>query len=169
MEFQKVSFEQWKKDIDVKGVDDTMLMKWYHDIKLPKQGAKHSMGVDFYMPYGVHVLPHNKCKIATGIRWICDEPEKYGMLIAPRSSTGIKLGLRLVNTIGVIDGTYWQSDNLGEIYLVFENTTDEEVVLPQGKAVAQGIIVPYIIPDGAQSDVDRNGGIGSSDNTVGHV
>ena len=48
------------------------------------------------------------------------------MLIVPRSSTGIKLGLRLLNTIGIIDADYYLADNEGHIMLFMENTTDED-------------------------------------------
>lgn len=172
MHFEKVSLNRWAKDIDIKGVDGKTLMKWHNEIKLPQQSSKCSMGMDFFMPYGVHILPHNKCKIATGIRWVCDTEEEkaqYGMVVAPRSSIGAKLGLRLTSTLGYIDADYSEADNEGDIYLIFENTTDKQVVLPQGKAVAQGIIQKYYVPNGAESDAQRTGGIGSTDNTEGHV
>lgn len=171
MRFEKVSLNRWAKDIDIKGIDGLTLKRWHEEIILPKQGAEHSMGIDFFCPYQVSILPHNKIKIATGIRWVCDEDDdkNYGMIIAPRSGLGTKYGMRLLNTIGVIDSTYFESDNEGEIYLVFENPSDEVIDIPKGKAIAQGIIIPYFVPKSARSEVQRNGGLGSSDNTEGHV
>ena len=170
MYFEKVSFEQWCKDVPLQNVPTLTLKNWYENIILPTQGSMYSMGIDFFMPYTVGILPHNQVKIPTGIRWVCEEwdndnvdnDREYGMLIVPRSSTGVKLGLRLVNTVGVIDADYCDSDNEGHIMLVFENTKDESVKLPQGKAVAQGIITNYIIPSASSNFAKRNGGFGST-------
>jgi dUTP pyrophosphatase len=166
MRFEKVNFEQWVKDLSVIGVPRETLLRWYHNIKLPRQGTANSMGVDFFMPYQVKLMPHNKIRIATGIRWVCDKDEdkKYGLLIVPRSSIGIKLGIRLANTIAVIDSDYYKADNDGHILLVLENTTDSIIELPQGKGIAQGITVTYEIAEGAESEDERRGGIGSTDN-----
>ena len=43
MHFEKVSFEEWCKDIPLKNVDKTTLLKWWNNIKLPNQGTTHSM------------------------------------------------------------------------------------------------------------------------------
>lgn len=166
MHFEKVSYEQWAKDVPLKNVPWTMLKQWYNDIKLPQQGTIYSMGVDFYLPYNVNISPHNLIKIPTGIRWVCDTPNDihYGMLIVPRSSIGIKHGLMLCNTIGVIDSDYCVSENEGHIQLFFRNVTDEAVSLPQHKGIAQGLIIPYVIPKNASSEDIRIGGFGSTDN-----
>lgn len=165
MHFEKVSFEEWSKDIPLKNVNSNTLLKWWNNIKLPNQGTTHSMGVDFYVPYEIKVLAHNKVKIPTGIRWVCDSEfdHIYGMLIVPRSSVGIKLGLRLLNTVGVIDADYYLADNEGHIMLFMENTTDEDVVLKNGQGLAQGLIVPYVIPETSASESLRHGGFGSTD------
>lgn len=167
MHFEKVSFEEWCKDIPLKNVDAYMLLRWWNNISLPSQGTEHSMGVDFYTPYEIKILAHNKVKIPTGIRWVCDGEYDhiYGMLIVPRSSVGIKLGLRLLNTVGVIDADYYLADNEGHIMLFMENTTDEDVVLKMGQGLAQGLIIPYIIPETATSESSRHGGFGSTDIT----
>ena len=105
MHFEKISYGQWKSDIPFTEIDDLVIRRWYGNIKLPQQGTAHSMGVDFYVPYNIRILAHNKIKIPTGIRWVCDTEEEktYGLLLVPRSSTGIKCGLRLLNTVGVVD------------------------------------------------------------------
>lgn len=166
MHFEKISFEQWAKDTPFINIPYDTLLRQYHNIQLPNQGTENSMGLDFYMPYEVKILAHNKIKISTGIRWICDgeNDDRYGMLIVPRSSTGIKLGLRLLNTIGVIDADYYLADNEGHIMLFMENTTDEDIILQAGQKIVQGLIVPYVIPQNMSSDKTRHGGFGSTDN-----
>ena len=108
MHFEKISYGQWKNDIPFTEIDDLVVRRWYGNIKLPQQGTAHSMGVDFCVPYNIRILAHNKIKIPTGIRWVCDTEEEktYGLLLVPRSSAGIKCGLRLLNTVGVIDADY---------------------------------------------------------------
>lgn len=169
MHFEKVSYEQWVKDVPLLNVPPTVLKQWHNSIILPKQGTMHSMGVDFFAPYNIKILPHNKVKIPTGIRWVDDDKSdapyetKYGMMIVPRSSIGIKYGLRLQNTIGIIDADYYEAENEGHIILFFENTTDNEVILNGGQGIAQGIITNYYVPYDAQSEVQRVGGFGSTD------
>lgn len=166
MHFEKISFEQWAKDTPFKDIPHNTLLRQYYNIQLPNQSTENAMGLDFYMPYEVKVLAHNKIKISTGVRWICDEENdgRYGMLIVPRSSTGIKLGLRLLNTIGIIDADYYFADNEGHIMLFMENTTDEDIVLQAGQRIVQGLIVPYVIPKNMSSNKTRHGGFGSTDN-----
>ena len=161
--FEKVSFEQWKKDCGIKGLPDAELRKWYDDIKLPKQATSGSAGCDFFMPYNLNFEAGSKFKIATGIRWLADGANDRVLLIVPRSGLGFKYGIRLPNTVGVIDADYAQADNEGHILVAFENPSSEDVQLPQVKPFVQGIIVKYEVPEGAESDDARVGGFGSTD------
>ena len=161
--FEKVSFEQWKADCGVKGLADSGLREWYDAIKLPKQATAASAGCDFFMPYNLNFEAGSKFKIATGIRWLADGANDRVLLIVPRSGLGFKYGIRLPNTVGVIDADYAQADNEGHILVAFENPSSEDVQLPQGKPFVQGIIVKYEVPEGAESDDARIGGFGSTD------
>ena len=146
--FEKVSFERWKSDCGVKGLKDKDLKEWYDAIKLPAQATAASAGCDFFMPFNLNFESGSKFRIATGIRWVCDEGERDRvLLVMPRSGLGFKYGIRLSNTVGVIE----------------ENPSAEHVQLHQGKPFAQGIVVKYEIPEGAASDDERNGGFGSTD------
>ena len=163
--FVKVSFERWKNDCGVKGLGDKGLREWYDAIKLPAQATAASAGCDFFMPFNLNFESGSKFRIATGIRWVCDEGERDRvLLIMPRSGLGFKYGIRLSNTVGVIDADYADSDNEGHIIISMENPSDEHVQLHEGKPFAQGIVVKYEIPEGAGSDDARNGGFGSTDN-----
>lgn len=161
--FEKVSFEQWKKDFGIE-LPDSKLHEWYDEIKLPSQATKASAGCDFCMPYNLNFEAGSKYRIATGIRWKTDENDlKRVLLVVPRSGLGFKYGIKLSNTIGVIDADYCNSDNEGHIIISLENPSDKDVELVQGKPFVQGIIVNYEIPEGAESQDDRNGGFGSTD------
>ena len=161
--FEKVSFEQWKKDLGIE-LPDATLKEWYDEIKLPSQATKASAGCDFCMPYNLNFEAGSKYKIATGIRWKTDEKDsRQVLLIVPRSGLGFKYGIKLSNTIGVIDADYCNSDNEGHIIVSLENPSSQDVELTQGKPFVQGIIVKYEIPEGAESQDERNGGFGSTD------
>lgn len=163
--FEKVSYERWKADCGVRGLPDKELRKWYEDIKLPAQATAASAGCDFFTPFNLNFEAGSSFKIATGIRWVTDgdrDRDKV-LLVVPRSGLGFKYGIRLSNTVGVIDADYCDSDNEGHIIVSLVNPSQETVKLPEGKPFAQGIVVKYEIPDGAGSDSHRNGGFGSTD------
>lgn len=162
--FEKVSFEQWKADCGIKGLADKDLKEWYDAIQLPRQATAGSAGLDFYMPFNLNFESGSKWKIATGVRWVTGEDEKDRvLLIVPRSGLGFRHGIRLPNTMGVIDADYCDADNEGHILVSLENPSDHAVPLPEGKPFAQGIIVRYEVPEGAESDEVRKGGFGSTD------
>ncbi|MBR0400201.1 MAG: deoxyuridine 5'-triphosphate nucleotidohydrolase [Mogibacterium sp.] len=165
--FEKVSFERWKADCGVRGLPDDELRQWYEAIKLPRQATGGSAGCDFYMPFNLSFEAGSTFRIATGIRWVTEagtsERERV-LLIMPRSGLGFKHGIRLSNTLGVIDADYCDSDNEGHIIISLHNPSDHSVPLAEGKPFAQGIVVKYEIPEGAGSDDVRNGGFGSTDN-----
>lgn len=161
--FEKVSFEQWKKDLGI-NLSETKLKDWYDQIVLPHQATKASAGCDFCMPYNLNFEAGSRYRIATGIRWCTgDADSKQVLLIVPRSGLGFKYGIKLSNTIGIIDADYCNSDNEGHIIISLENPSDTDVELAQGKPFVQGIIVNYEIPEGAESHEERNGGFGSTD------
>ena len=167
--FEKVSFEQWKADCGVKGLPDSGLKEWYDAIKLPKQATAASAGCDFFMPFSLNFEGGSSFRIATGVRWVCDEEEGRDkvLLVMPRSGLGFRYGIRLTNTVGIIDADYCDSDNEGHIIISMDNPSEQTVPLPEGKAFAQGIVVTYDIPEGAESDEARSGGFGSTDRNTG--
>ena len=163
--FGKVSFEQWKADCGIKGIPESGLKEWYDSIKLPKQATAASAGCDFFMPFSLNFEGGSSFRIATGVRGVSDDEEGRDnvLLIMPRSGLGFKYGIRLSNTVGVIDADYCDSDNEGHIIISLVNPSDQTVMLEEGKPFAQGIVVRYEVPAGAESDSSRNGGFGSTD------
>lgn len=159
--YSKVSFKQWKGDCGLQ-LPETKLRACYDAIKLPRQATSASAGCDFFMPFNLTLEAGDKFRIPTGIRWVSDREDEV-LLIVPRSGLGFKYGIKLSNTIGVIDADYCNSDNEGHIIISLENPSDQDVELPMGKHFAQGIVVKYEIPEGSESVEKRNGGFGSTD------
>ena len=77
----------------------------------------------------------------------------------------------MLNTVGIIDEDYYDNiGNEGHIIIALSNINHskcKDVELPQGKAFAQGIILPYgiAINDMHTQMTKRTGGFGSTDKT----
>ena len=69
-------------------------------------------------------------KVPTGLRIAL--PEGWVAKIAPRSSIGAKTGLRLSNSIGIIDADY-----RGEIGVLYDNISDSDYEIKAGDRIAQ--------------------------------
>lgn len=163
MYFKKVSLPEWKNSQVIDELKNSVIEQWYEDLKLPTRATKYSAGYDFFMPYSVQMPPESTIVIPTGIRWVT-EPEdmNHVLLLMPRSGLGFKYGLRLSNTIGVIDADYYNSDNEGHIMLKLHNPSSQIVTLGKGTGFVQGIITKYTTVDGDKVTTERNGGMGST-------
>lgn len=160
--FEKVSFEQFKKDfIDTFGESEN-IEKIYEDIKLPKRATKGSAGYDYFTPIDIKLKPGETIKIPTGIRAYMEEG--WVLKNYPRSGLGFKFRLQLNNTVGIIDSDYYYSSNEGHIMAKITNDSNEnkEVYVKAGDGFIQGIFVEYGITfDDEVSDI-RDGGFGST-------
>ena len=168
MKFYKVSLEQFtsdylkciyhKEDVDLSEAEANKIIEIWENIKLPRRSTSGSAGYDFFIPYTQYFSSDMETLIPTGIRFECD-PDKFLMCV-PRSGCGFKYGMRLLNTTGIIDQDYFYSDNEGHI--MCKITTKVPFTLESGKAMMQGIIMPYFKVDDDSSDGVRNGGFGST-------
>ena len=95
--FEIISEKQWAKDISV--LDNPQCSLIAH-LK-PHRGTKHSAGYDFISPIEIIIPAHGMAKIPTGIKAQMNEDEILS--IYPRSSIGFKTGIRLSNTVGIVD------------------------------------------------------------------
>ena len=98
---------------------------------LPTRGSPFAAGLDLYALQETVLPPHTGGVVETGIA-VAIPPEFYGR-IAPRSGVSFKTGL-VVNA-GVID-----SDYRGEIKVLFNNYTSNEVKFQKGDKVAQLVL-----------------------------
>lgn len=166
--FEKVSYEQFKKDFlsSIEDVEDELtdeiISKIYNSIKLPKRATKGSAGYDFFIPFNVTLEPHEEIKLPTGVRVKIEDG--WVLKCYPRSGLGFKYRMQLNNTVGIIDSDYYGSDNEGHIMAKITNDSIEDKTLniEEGKGFMQGIFVQYgITVDDDVEDI-RNGGFGST-------
>ena len=163
--FEKVSREQFCADYAgaVSGsVSPEYIKTVYEEIKLPERATAFSAGYDFYTTRDIELASGEMTVIPTGIRVKTDPG--WALFIVPRSGLGTKFRLQLNNTVGVIDGDYYYSDNEGHIFIKIINDSREgrTVDLKRGDAFAQGVFLPYGITYDDDTDTQRNGGFGST-------
>ena len=160
--FEKVSFEQFKKDYEsIFGNSDNVL-DIYENIKLPKRATKGSAGHDFFAPFSFVLKAKQSIKIPTGIRVKIDEG--WVLKCYPRSGLGTKYRLQLDNTVPIIDADYYNSDNEGHIFIKMTNDSrnHKDLSVSVGDSIMQGIFVPFGITYDDAADGIRNGGFGST-------
>ncbi|MCR4616885.1 MAG: deoxyuridine 5'-triphosphate nucleotidohydrolase [Lachnospiraceae bacterium] len=160
--FEKVSFEQFKKDFADFNMSDEDICKIYENIKLPHRATVYSAGYDIYSTLNFTLKPGETIKIPTGIR--CRINEDYALFIFPRSGLGFKYRLQLNNTVGVVDSDYYGADNEGHIFVKITNDSNENktVDIKEGDAFSQGIFLQYGVTEDDDASGIRSGGLGST-------
>ena len=160
MKFEKVSRAEWVKAVSK--FNNPNLEVEYDDLIIPTRKTASSAGYDFYAPYDFEIAPNSKLLIPTGIKAQIDSDKV--LMIAPRSSIGIKHGIRMSNTQGYIDSDYYNNiDNEGHIFIELENTKmTASFKCTKGDRFVQGIILKYFTTEDDNSTEIRTGGIGST-------
>lgn len=109
--------------------------KWY---SYPTRAHEHDAGLDL-KSRKYHRIPVNgRTTIDTGVR--VEIPAGYVGLVFSRSGHGTK-GIRLANSVGVIDAGY-----TGNIMAAIENYGQEPFEIQPGDRIAQLVIIPIITP-----------------------
>ena len=167
MKFETITYDQFKKDMDNIYIRHDQ-SEWeiediYNSIKIPRRATTGSAGYDFYMPFKVLIEPKTAFTIPTGIKVELDKSKV--LEIYPRSGLGFKHGMRLMNTVGIIDADYYNNEsNEGHIMIKIYNPSDITLELAAGSAFAQGIIKEYFLVDDDEPRIKtRTGGMGSTD------
>jgi dUTP pyrophosphatase len=99
--------------------------------------------------------------VRTGL--VIHVPEGYFLAIIARSSTPVKRGLILANSVGVIDSDYCGPTD--EIKIQLLNVTETAVAVRSGDRLAQGILLPAPRVEWEETEVaagQSRGGFGST-------
>jgi dUTP pyrophosphatase len=101
--------------------------------------------------------------VRTGL--VIHVPDGYFLAIIARSSTPVKRGLILANSVGVIDSDYCGPTD--EIKIQLLNVTETPVAVRSGDRLAQGILLPAPRVEWEETEVaagQSRGGFGSTGN-----
>lgn len=126
----------------------------------PRRATKGSAGYDFYAPDNYLLKPMIWTTIDTEVAFtdddFCTDFGKWFMAIFPRSGLSTNFGLRIRNTVPIIDMDYRDTIKLTV-------TIDVPYELEAGERFAQGIILPYgVFVHEIKPTETRNGGFGST-------
>ena len=137
--FEKISFEQFKKDI----CDDKKL---YEEYNIPKRSTKYSAGYDFESIIDFVIKPGDNMLIPTGIK--ADMNEGETLLMIERSSQGFKYNMRMCNQVGVIDKDYYNNPkNEGHIFIKLYNEGENDYIVKKKDKIVQGLFVSFLTVD----------------------
>ncbi len=109
-------------------------------IPLPRYATSGSAALDLHacLETAITVVPGETVTIPSGIAIGIHDPGLVAIL-APRSGLGIKHGIVLANTIGVID-----SDYQGEIKVGIRNQGGEPYTIEPGERICQMLFMPVV-------------------------
>lgn len=111
-----------------------------NSIPLPQYATDGSAALDLRacLEGAVTVPPGETVTIPSGIAISIHDPNLVAIL-APRSGLGIKHGIILANTIGIID-----SDYQGEIRIGIRNQGSEPYTIQPGERICQMLFMPVV-------------------------
>lgn len=155
----KESSLQYAEEVIVHGKKHVI----YPDVELPVRTDNRSAGYDFFSPKDITLFPAQKTLYFTNVKAYMQDDEV--LQIYPRSSMGVKKGLMLSNTVGIIDSSYYENEgNDGNIGLALLNTSGVAIMIKRGERIAQGVFMKYLASDNgnAEDSAERTGGFGST-------
>lgn len=138
-------------------------MKLDENAKIPTYAHSTDACADLYASQNMTIPAHSLSNLVhTGLHIAL--PQDWVMLIDPRSSIGMKSGLRLSNSLGVIDEDY-----RGEIGVLYDNLSDSDYEIKAGDRIAQCWVQPVYRFKGVSVGADElpatergEGGFGST-------
>ncbi len=153
--FEKISWEQWQKDI---GNDKQI----YDNHKLPKRQTKYSAAYDFESPIAFTLHTGEIKTVPTGVKFTMNEDEFLMLVI--RSSMGFKHNVRMTNQIGIFEKDFYNNKtNEGHAMICLQNHGTEDYNVKIGDRIAQGIFSKFLTIDNEEEiKTIRTGGLGST-------
>lgn len=126
------------------------------DVPMPEYKTSGACAFDIAVMEGVTLSPGGRATLPTGL--VVEVPVGHVLILAPRGSNS-KKGVRLANSIGIVDQDYCGPTD--QLYLVLHNFGDQAYTVEKGERIAQGMIMPIakveFIEREAIGSVDRGG------------
>jgi len=129
----------------------------YEGISIPKRARIGDCGYDVFLPFEVTFKAGEYQTIDLGVKIEeGDIGRNNYIMVVPRSSMGMKYGLKLRNTLGIIDSGYRDS-------IKASLCTDVDVTLTKNTRILQMIVTTFgLIAHEIPPNDTRNGGVGST-------
>ena len=163
--FHKVPYAIYKNAVEANNQYDLNpddIQHDYDDIALPVRATTGSAGYDFYADADYVIPVGESVIITTGVS--CTISDGWFLALFPRSGMGFKYGVRLANTVGVIDSDFVYGATCGHILVKLTNHDSENPIrICKGDRFCQGIFIPFgIVRDDDPIANQRVGGTGST-------
>jgi len=107
------------------------------DVPLPEYKTAGAVAFDLAVIEGATLAPGERTLLPTGL--VIRVPEGHALILASRSSNA-KKGIRLSNSIGVIDQDYSGPED--ELKIAVHNFGAESYTIEKYDRIAQGLIMP---------------------------
>ena len=126
---------------------------------IPAYAHPTDAGADVTAAEAISIAPGETKLVHTGLRMAI--PAGYSIFIYPRSGISLKTGLRIANSVGVIDCHYRQ-----EVCVIMTNIGNKIEKINIGDRIAQFILMPVPMINWMEQQItdttDREGGFGST-------
>lgn len=120
----------------------------------PYRIERHGGWIDLQCAQDTLIMPQRAAVVPLGVN--IRVPEGYETIIAPRSSTFLRHGILMANSIGIVEQGY--CGNLDELGMVAFNPSDGPVAVERGLRICQFKVV-RAMPDVFLNFVDDMGGV----------
>ena len=129
-------------------------------VPLPVYSSAGAAAFDLAAAEDVDVPPGEIRLVGTGL--VVKVPEEHFLAIIARSSTPLKRGLVVANSVGVIDSDYCGPAD--EVKIQVMNVTDATVAVKRGDRIAQAMVLPAtrVTFEEADPTEPSRGGFGST-------
>lgn len=129
-------------------------------VPLPVYSSPGAAAFDLAAAEDIDVPPGQIRLIGTGL--VIKVPDQHFLAVVARSSTPLKRGLVVANSVGVIDSDYCGPAD--EVKIQVMNVTGATVAVKQGDRIAQGMVLPAtrVTFEEAGATEPSRGGFGST-------
>lgn len=128
---------------------------------LPRRATKGSAAYDFYSTESAVLHPGEKHMFYTNVK--ASMKPDIVLVLAVRSSMGIKSDIVLANIFPIIDQDYYSNEsNDGNIIICLKNMGDKPYVVNPGDRIGQGMFLKFETTEDDDATAIRTGGVGST-------
>jgi dUTP diphosphatase len=129
-------------------------------VPLPVYSSPGAAAFDLAAAEDIDVPPGQIRLVGTGL--VVKVPDEHFLAIIARSSTPLKRGLVVANSVGVIDSDYCGPAD--EVKIQVMNVTGEPVAVKRGDRIAQAMVLPAtrVTFEEAEATEPSRGGFGST-------
>ncbi|MBP9822196.1 MAG: dUTP diphosphatase [Candidatus Pacebacteria bacterium] len=115
-----------------------LVKRFDKELPMPEYKTAGAAGFDFSARETTTIKAGELARIPINIAM--EIPKGHFLLLAARSST-YKLGLTMINGVGIIDSDYRGDED--EISCMVQNYTKKSVTIEKGTRIAQGVIIKH--------------------------